>query len=62
MQMRTSVQYQRNKVNSKTLKAKLNKKIKLDPEERKYLVALMHKHTHHLNTIIDLLVRNDRLK
>lgn len=49
-------------MNAKILKTKLNKKIKLSAEERKYLMALMHKHTEHLNSIIDLLVKNDRLK
>jgi hypothetical protein len=49
-------------MNSKRLKTKVNKGIKLSEAEEQYLVDLMNKHTKHLNAILDLIIRNDRVK
>lgn len=49
-------------MNSKRLKTKVNKGIKLSEAEERYLIDLMNKHTKHLNVIIDMLIRNDRVK
>jgi hypothetical protein len=49
-------------MNSKRLKTKINKGIKLSEAEEKYLVALMNKHTKHLNIILDMIIRSDRVK
>ena len=49
-------------MNSKKIKTKVNKGIKLSETEEQYLVDLMNKQTKRLNVILDIIIRNDLVK